>query len=32
LVTPAGVSALQTTLPLSPPGSALTAGQYVINK
>ncbi|HEX7530661.1 MAG TPA: hypothetical protein VF333_05905, partial [Pyrinomonadaceae bacterium] len=32
LVTPAGVSAAQTTLPLSPPGSALTAGQYVIHK
>src|SRR6266849_3790218 len=32
LVTPAGVSATQTTLPLSPPGSPLTAGQYVIHK
>ncbi|HSP62738.1 MAG TPA: hypothetical protein VLQ90_07145, partial [Pyrinomonadaceae bacterium] len=32
LVTPAGVTAAQTTLPLSPPGSALTAGQYVIHK
>jgi hypothetical protein len=32
LVTPAGVSASQTTLPLSPPGSALVAGQYVIHK
>jgi hypothetical protein len=32
LVTPASVSAAQTTLPLSPPGSALTAGQYVIHK
>ena len=32
LVTPAGVTAAQTTLPLSPPGSPLTAGQYVIHK
>ena len=32
LVTPTGVTAAQTTLPLSPPGSALTAGPYVIHK